>query len=153
MDNKEGRGKGKKKAEESQERQRLTMRELQDQQEQLKQETEEQHAAGADDEDEDEEDWGFGVSAGAGAGTGQGRKGSFTFCPSEEEVLVEFYREHPEFYNHLDDRYLDKTHKDKLLGALARRLNSTGEHCNQLFNFYPLKLSYYANSEAKLHQN
>lgn len=79
-------------------------------------------ACGADDEGDDE-------SAGT---TGQTSKMSNTFNPSDEQVLVDFFRDHPELYDHSDDLYHNRTHKEKFLGRIGKELNTTSKY-NQIF--------------------
>ena len=64
----------------------------------------------------------------ASSSTGQPTKLSNTFCPADEEILVDFFRDHPKLYDHSSEMYHNRPHRVKLLEKVAQQLNTTGEY-------------------------
>ena len=71
--------------------------------------------------DEDAQSW-------SSSSTGQGTKLSNMFCPADEEILVDFFRDHPELYDHSSEMYHHRPHQVRLLEKVAQQLNTTGEY-------------------------
>ena len=54
--------------------------------------------------------------------------GSYNFRAEDERVLVDFFREHPCFYDKTDKYFANAQYRARVLGDMARELECSGKH-------------------------